>query len=409
MKVCIHRGSHEIGGNCIEVAAEGASILLDAGLPLQAPIAIRESVPAKQCNTPWAVLISHGHADHFGLVGQYPSVPVHMGCAARRIIGAASRYLRNPVLIPKGPALENRKTQVIGPFSITPYLVDHSAYDAYALHIESGGRSLFYTGDFRFHGRKADLLERLITSPPHVDTLLIEGTTIGRAPKAESAFPSEEDVEHELARLFGETSGLALLQASPQNIDRVVSIYRACRRSKRTLVIDLYAAEVLAATENPRIPQSTWPSISLCLPRRQRIQVKNEKRFDVLADHARHRIYLDRDIVPNPEGFALLFSNAWRNELEGADCLRGAALIYSQWAGYREGQSFADTALWLARKGIPIHQVHASGHADVQDLLRLARAFSAKQVVPIHCDAPEAFAGLLDNVTVRSDGEWWDV
>ena len=38
--------------------------------------------------------------------------------------------------------LSDRKALQIGPFIVTPYLVDHSAYDAYALLIEAGGRRL---------------------------------------------------------------------------------------------------------------------------------------------------------------------------------------------------------------------------------------------------------------------------
>ena len=32
--------------------------------------------------------------------------------------------------------------------------MDHSAFDAYAFLVEAEGRSLFYSGDFRIHGRK---------------------------------------------------------------------------------------------------------------------------------------------------------------------------------------------------------------------------------------------------------------
>jgi ribonuclease J len=55
----------------------------------------------------------------------------------------------------------------IGPFRVTPFLVDHSAYDAYGLLIESGGKRLFYSGDFRAHGRKGMLFDRLIAQPPN--------------------------------------------------------------------------------------------------------------------------------------------------------------------------------------------------------------------------------------------------
>ncbi len=37
MLICIHRGAKEIGGNCVELRAEGKSLLLDLGMPLGDP------------------------------------------------------------------------------------------------------------------------------------------------------------------------------------------------------------------------------------------------------------------------------------------------------------------------------------------------------------------------------------
>ena len=34
MRVCIHRGTKEIGGTCIELEAQGQRLVLDVGLPL---------------------------------------------------------------------------------------------------------------------------------------------------------------------------------------------------------------------------------------------------------------------------------------------------------------------------------------------------------------------------------------
>jgi len=34
MKLTIHRGTHEIGGTCVELATENTRILIDIGLPL---------------------------------------------------------------------------------------------------------------------------------------------------------------------------------------------------------------------------------------------------------------------------------------------------------------------------------------------------------------------------------------
>uniref|UniRef100_UPI001C5CADBA hypothetical protein n=1 Tax=Escherichia fergusonii TaxID=564 RepID=UPI001C5CADBA len=64
---------------------------------------------------------------------------------------------------------------------ITPYLADHSAFDAYSLLVEAHGKRAFYSGDIRAHGRKARLFENLVEHPPQaIDVLLLEGTTLSR-------------------------------------------------------------------------------------------------------------------------------------------------------------------------------------------------------------------------------------
>jgi Transposase IS66 family len=97
------------------------------------------------------------------------------------------------------PDLMDRKTIQLGPFAITPFLVDHSAYDAYALLIEAHGRRLFYSGDIRAHGRKAALFERLVAKPPRpVHAMLMEGSSLGRLDPGQQ-FPTERAIEAQLA------------------------------------------------------------------------------------------------------------------------------------------------------------------------------------------------------------------
>jgi ribonuclease J len=126
--------------------------------------------------------------------------------------------------------------------------MDHSAFDAYALLVEAGGDRLLYSGDIRAHGRKSRLFERFVAQPPRdVDTLLLEGTHV-RDGEALAAGLSEREVEDRCLEVLRETSGMVLACYSPQNIDRVVTMFRAAKRSGRRLVLDLYAAEVAGAT-----------------------------------------------------------------------------------------------------------------------------------------------------------------
>lgn len=407
MRICIHRGAKEIGGSCVQIEAGGESILIDAGMPLIGDSKSPPILPIVDGRSLRGIVISHPHQDHYGLLPWMPTTSVLMGDAARRILRAAAPFMRQPPVNLDGPSLVDRKTVSLGPFRITPYLVDHSAYDSYALLIEADGKRLFYSGDVRMHGRKSNLVGRLMANPPTpLDVLLLEGTTLGRtsniAPKTENA------IEGELAGIFRETTGIALVHVSAQNIDRLVSIFRACLKTNRTLVVDLYTAEILAATGNSHIPQSAWNRIALCIPQRQRLQIKKAGLFDVLERHSDHRIF-PKTIAKNPGDYALIFRELWMSDLERANCLDGACLIHSQWDGYLKENRFRKIDAWRQAHSMPFHQVHTSGHASPDDLERLVKALNPKMLVPIHSEAPERYSELYACVTAHADGEWWEI
>lgn len=415
MRACIHRGSKQIGGSCVEIESHGQRLLIDLGLPLDA----EENDPKYLPDTTGldgydptllGILISHPHLDHFGLLAHIsPEIPIGMGPAARQILNAASPFMRDNWTIPsKGMDYQSGVSFNIGPFQITPFLVDHSAYDAYALLIESDGKRLFYSGDFRAHGRKAELFERLIKNPPKdIDILLMEGSSLGRI-EYDDNFPSEQDIEEKLITVFTNTKGMAFVHTSAQNIDRVVTILRACKRTGRRLVIDLYTAAILEATGNKNIPQSTWSDIALFVPQLQRIQIKNNSWFELLKHHSQNRIFIN-NFADAPDRSTLLFRPLFQVDLDKADCLKGAVYIYSQWEGYWEQGSYNKTQNWLAKHNIPKVSIHTSGHASPEDLKQLVAAINPHRVVPIHTFYPEKYVDLFTNVELHSDDDWWEV
>jgi ribonuclease J len=409
MKVRIHRGTKQIGGTCVEIAAQGDRIALDFGLPLDGNPDDASLVPEIVGDDLRAIVISHPHIDHYGLLHHLTAdTPIAIGDAARRIVRAAAPFTKQPLPPLDGPALAHGKTIEIGAFRITPYLVDHSAYDAYSLLIEANGKRLFYSGDFRAHGRKATLYERFVSNPPKdLDALLMEGSSLSRLDEGD-AFPTEDELEAEIVAQFKAAPGMVMFHTSAQNIDRIVTLYRACKRTGRPLVIDLYAAAILAATENPNLPQSNWEGVHLYLPRVQAIQVKKNEWFDLLARHSANRIYPEqlKKIASNA---VVLFRPLLMNDLEATGELDNARFIYSQWSGYLELGSYAAMEAWLKQHGIGITQIHTSGHASPKDLKRFAEALAPRALIPIHSFATEKYGDLFPNVVYRDDGEWWDV
>ncbi|MEK6795943.1 MAG: MBL fold metallo-hydrolase [Spirochaetota bacterium] len=415
MNACIHRGSKEIGGSCVEVVSNGKRIIIDLGLLLDAKennSSLLPNVKGLDGNDDLllAIIISHIHLDHFGLLAYVDKkIPVIMGKAARNIATAAAPFMPGAWTVPNaGLDMVSEKSFVLGPFTITPFLTDHSGYDAYSLLIEADGKRLFYSGDLRMHGAKAKLTERMIEhAPENINVLLLEGSSLGRIDSATS-FPSEEDIEEQFVKEYERTAGMVLVQVSSQNIDRIVKIFRACKRTGRRLVIDLYSAVILEATGNENIPQSDWPEVAVYIPQRQRVQIKNEKWFELLQHHSTNRIYL-KDLKEISERSVLLFRSLHMSDLEQAGCLRGASYIYSLREGYWEQGSYDHIRNWLEKHSIPKVSIHTSGHASPADLKRFADGLKPRRIVPIHTFAPEKYSELFDNVEFHNDGKYWEV
>jgi len=284
--------------------------------------------------------------------------------------------------------------------------MDHSAYDAYAIQIEADGRSLFYSGDFRAHGRKAALFHKLLRKPPErVDVLLLEGTTLGRPDEKPV---TEAALEEKFVALFRETPGMPLVWCSGQNIDRIVTIFKACRAAKRQFIMDMYTAHVLRATGNASIPQAGWEGIRIFLPKSQKRRILQGQEFALAATFKPWRIYPEdlRAAAPNA---VLLFRPSMIPDLEEANCLTGGCVICSVWPGYLAEASGQRLLAWCTAHGLRLEPCHTSGHASLRDLQRLREAFPTAPVVPIHTDRPEDYARVFDHVQPRRDGEWWEV
>ncbi len=413
MQVCIHRGTQEVGGTCIEIESAGRRIVLDVGLPLEADDSEVSLPHVKGFRTQdpslLAVVISHPHQDHYGLAKYLlPDTPMIMGAAAERILKAASVFTPAGVTFQQVRHLEHRVPLSVGPFTLTPFLNDHSAYDAYSLLIEADGQRVFYSGDFRGHGRKVKIFQQFLKNPPTgIDVLLMEGTTIGRVSAAKQ-FPAERDLEACFLERMRKTPGLVLVWTSAQNIDRLVTMFKACKKSGRQLVIDMYTAEILRVTWNPKLPQATWEGIKVFLPQSQKRQIIKARLFTLAERYKASRIYPEQ-LAAEASRSVMLFRPSMGRDLEKAACLNGAHVIYSLWPGYLKRKEQRPFLEWVERHHIPLTHCHTSGHASLSDLQAFAQAINPKMLVPIHSFETKRFKEFFNHVEQKEDGQWWDV
>jgi ribonuclease J len=424
MKLTIHRGTHEIGGSCVELATKNTRILIDIGLPLvdeegqsfnlgnyldlsKAELVerkIAKDIPGlyKEDNdskSPDAILISHSHPDHYGLLTFVkPQIPLYLSEGCLELIKATYYFKGINPDFDMVEIIENKKYFSIGDFKITPYLVDHSGFDAYAFLIEVEGKRIFYSGDFRGHGKKSSLFDRFIENPPKdIDFLIMEGTGIEGK---DGHYAKEEELRDKLVTIFKEKKGMIFFACSSQNIDRISSLYSACRRSGRILVLDPYTIYLLDVLRKraPKIPQFGFKDI--------RIFFTSDSNTRRLADdktlykYKESKISYD-EIKEKKDSLVVKPSYGIRKAFAGKGYIEGSTLIYSMWSKYFENEK----PFWDEYGISPIH-VHTSGHADVKQLKEFSSALNPVTIIPIHTLSPEKFPEYFGSkVRMLSDGK----
>ena len=376
--VIIHRGQNQIGGNIIEIASSSARILLDVGLELDTEDLVLPPIDGLFDHASFdAVFISHYHGDHLGLAYYIDKdIPLYIGESSYHIVATADAYKRCSTISPAG-FLRHQEPITIKDIRIPPYLCHHSAFDSYMLLCECDGKSILYTGDFRSNGRKSfgRLLDAL---PQKVDKLICEGTTLSRP---SSAPLTEAQLEEQAVALFGATQGPIFVLQSSTNIDRIVTMYRAAKRSGRVFLEELYMAEIASAVGGS-IPSPAFSDVYAF--------ITNPSRYELLTKY-KNRIGKER-IATAP--FVMCVRSSMRKYLESLSELvsfEDGLLVYSMWEGYKKQPQMQDFLAACVSKGLSLCSLHTTGHADAETIRKLIEYTNPTEIIPIHTESPEWF------------------
>lgn len=414
MTITIHKGTDEIGGSCVELSTENTTILLDYGTPLK-----EDSVQVKITNAVDALLISHPHQDHFGeIVNVDESIPIYCGELSRELMNATKIFTGGEILKNNFYIFKAWKSFEVGDFKVTPYLVDHSAADSYAFLIEAHGNKIVYSGDFRANGRKSKLFDymRLDKNLKNVDVLLMEGTMLQRT---NDEFADEQSVEEKIHQTITENGQITFMIGSSQNIDSIVSAYRACKRAGKIFVIDIYTAWILEKLKivSKNTPNMSWDDIKVIKSFGGNYYSKIKENADYFKEfkyqlfHKDNVINIDT-IRINPNNYFLKVSpwhiKGFMNSLD----LQDANIIYSQWLGYlKEEYSDSKSVTMFNELQEKYNWVyaHTSGHADLDALKKFALSLQPKKLIPIHTEHKEEFEAHFENVAIMMDNESYEI
>ena len=387
MNIIIHRGTHQIGGSAIEISTKSTRIIMDFGnelsldekyIPENLDI---EGVTAGVPNCD-GIVISHYHMDHLGqLTSALPDIPLYMGELSKEIALIGSEYQdKNLYLRLLGANIfRGGEAFTIGDIRIRPLVIDHSAGDSYMFVIEAEGKRVLYTGDFRMHGLRHHVLEKLVsTYIGEVDVLITEGTSLARDTDEHI---SEAAVLEDISSYI-QDGKYVFVMCSSTNIDRIMGIWQNMP-SDKVLICDAYQKRILdTVIDNVYYESSLY------------------RRHDsplVLNKGSYPKYYMDHGFVSLVRGTEYFISHI--KEFPKDD----VRIIYSMWTGYIE----ENLALKALLDAYPTYICHASGHVTKDDLIKFIELVNPDAIIPVHTDNPERLEELVPhrNVYVVNDNE----
>jgi ribonuclease J len=225
VRVVFLGGLGEIGRNCMAIEQEGKVLLIDCGLMF--PDADMHGIDLVLPDFTWlrqraddivAVVATHGHEDHVGAL-QYLlrelSFPIYgsavtLGLARNRIEEAGLLGKTELVTVRDGERL------MIGPFDVEFIPVTHSVPHAHAIALHTPQGVVLHTGDFKLDltpvdGRRTDLGRiGAIASTEGIRLLMADSTNAEEHGHA----PSETSVGAVLRSVFSEQKGRRIITAS---------------------------------------------------------------------------------------------------------------------------------------------------------------------------------------------------
>ncbi|MEW5936482.1 MAG: MBL fold metallo-hydrolase [Candidatus Thermoplasmatota archaeon] len=437
MHLTFHGGTGSIGGNKLLLEAAGARLMLDFGRDFSAEkrfydppfleprnvehhlgTGLLPPIPGIYKNddreaTLDAVYLSHPHTDHTDYIRYLKDeIPIYCGETAQTILTArdesgrpaadyriASLGAKGKVVLKQFAPFRTGDTVHLDPLRLRPVHVDHSTLGSYGVIVESKDRCIAYTGDLRCHGHRGEMTSEFIAAAREydLDALVIEGTNIDSA-----GVSSEDEVCKKVRETVSDATGLVMCGFPMLDFDRLRTFYEAARDCNRRMVLSAKQAYLLhALRDDEHLELFSLSDPNVAVYRREKSAVYAWEK--VLEDALGGRTE-DAASISKHQDEVLLFCTYFdMNELIAIEPRAGSLYILSSSEPFDEEGEIDRARLenWLAYFGIPLYQIHASGHAGALELKEMIETMKPKRVYPVHTERPEIFQRFMGDLGVE--------
>lgn len=404
----IYQGD-QIGGCITVISTDEAKIVIDFG----------ESLPgaeiAENIEFDWekekvdAVFFTHYHGDHIGRFMEIPDdVKLYMGEVTKKILRNLNSALKNTNIVnhidyrPNVYYIKPDEAVSVGNMRITPYSVDHSAFDAYMFLVETPDKNILHTGDYRDHGHRGhkikngkdmNVMLKVIRcyvrdyNRRNIDVLITEGTMMGNR-KSDRRY-SEKIMLQDAKALFREHK-YVFLKISSTNADSLATFYHAAMENGMGFYANKYVLSQMDAFAEAGKQytdfydfKNKWPILS---------KPQDNASDEYLRSFNGQRRHMRED------GFVMLVSEYeyYEDLMKEFEDLN-PILIYSLWKGYIDkdiGRHAFNPKLSEFCKKHNAIDMHTSGHAYPEMIEAVINAVDPKELIPIHTEDRDGFLSL---------------
>jgi len=407
-------GMEEVGRNMMVFEYGNDIIIVDLGL--QFPEEDMHGIDYIIPNTAYlkekkdkirGVIITHGHYDHIGAIphsmGRIGNPPIYTAPLTRAMI------LKRQEDFPRAPKLEihqvkPREKVELGCFTVEFFHVNHNIPDSMGLAIHTPEGIIVHTGDFKFDHSP---INEDPTDVAKIAQLGKKGVLLLMADSTNADSPghsiSEKEIQKNLEKIFETIKGRIIVATFASLLTRVQEVIWLAEKFGRKVAADGFSmkANIAIAREMDYLKIKKGTMIS----------VKEASR---LPDH---KVLIICTGAQGEDNAVLMrLANDQHKHLE---ITPNDTIIFSSSVVPGNEQSVQNLRDLLCRKGAKvIHyemmDIHAGGHAHVEDLEMMLNLTKPKFFIPIegnyfmlklHSDIAESAGVKPENIVIPFNGQ----